>query len=234
MPGDTIAPPRVQVKPRRKNLTGPARDGQYGEERTAAVDLEGISRRLQPHSDPDPLSRFEKAAVVVPLAERPEGLAVLLERRSPALRQSPGEVGFPGGRVESGENPLAAALRELEEELGIAGSQVRHLGPLPVFMRRRGELVYPFVCALDGGLDIRTSGEVAEAFWLPLERLRRHGFRRAELLEEYRLSRDFPSRLLPEGRWRRRARRPVPYHLFEGRVIWGLTAEILEELLRFL
>jgi coenzyme A diphosphatase NUDT7 len=215
-------------------LTGRERDGQYGEERPAAVDLESISRRLKPDADPDPLSRFEKAGVVVPLAERPEGLAVLLEQRSPKLRQSPGEVGFPGGRVEPGENPLAAALRELEEELGIAGSQVRHLGPLPVFMRRRGELVYPFVCALNGDLEIRTGEEVAEAFWFPLEHLSRGGFRHAELIEDYRLSRDFPSRLLHGRRWRRRARRPMPYHLFEGRVIWGLTAEILAELLRFL
>ena len=85
---------------------------------------------MKPDADPDPLSRFEKAAVMVPLAERPEGLAVLLERRSPALRQSPGEVGFPGGRLEAGEDALAAALRELEEELGIAAAEVRLLGPL--------------------------------------------------------------------------------------------------------
>jgi 8-oxo-dGTP pyrophosphatase MutT (NUDIX family) len=198
------------------------------------VDFEGLSRRLEPEAHPDPLSRFEKAAVMVPLAERTEGLAVLMERRSPALRQSPGEVGFPGGRLEAGESPLTAAFRELEEELGIAGGQVRLLGPLPVFMRRRGELVYPFVCALNGAVAVSTGGEVAEAFWLPLEPLRREGFRHAELLEDYRLSRDFPSARLPGGSWRRRERRPMPYYLFQGRLIWGLSAEILETLLRFL
>jgi 8-oxo-dGTP pyrophosphatase MutT (NUDIX family) len=203
-------------------------------ERFDAVELEILSRRLQSGVSPDPLARFEKAAVVVPLAERPEGLAVLLELRSPALRQSPGEVSFPGGRLETGESPWEAALRELEEELGIETGRVRLLGPLPVHMRRRGELVYPFVCALDGNVALRTGQEVAEAFWLPLERLRREGFRHAEMLEDYRLSRDFPSRLLSGGRWRRKARRPMPYELYEGRLIWGLTAEILEELLRFL
>jgi hypothetical protein len=64
--------------------------------------------------------------------------------------------------------------------------------------------------------------------------LRREGFRHAELIEDYRLAGDFPSGALPQGRWRRRERRPMPYHLFEGRLVWGLTAEILEELLRFL
>jgi coenzyme A diphosphatase NUDT7 len=204
------------------------------EERSDAVELESLSRRLQAGESPDSLGRFEKAAVIVPLAERPEGLAVLLEQRSPDLRQSPGEVSFPGGGLEPGESPWEAALRELEEELGIEGARVRLLGPLPVHMRRRGELVYPFVCALEGNVALRTGREVAEAFWLPLQRLRREGFRHAQLLEDYRLSRDFPSRLLPGGRWRRKARRPMPYELFQGRLIWGLTAEILEELLRFL
>lgn len=198
------------------------------------MELESLSRRLQANGSPDPLARFERAAVVVPLAVRPEGPAVLLELRSSALRQSPGEVSFPGGRLEAGESPWAAALRELEEELGIDGGRVRLLGPLPAFMRRRGELVYPFVCALEGDVAPRTGQEVAEAFWLPLEHLRREGFRHAELLEDYRLSRDFPSRLLSGGSWRRRSRRPMPYELYEGRLIWGLTAEILEELLRFL
>jgi 8-oxo-dGTP pyrophosphatase MutT (NUDIX family) len=202
--------------------------------RPQTVELESLIRRLQRENGLDPLVRFEKAAVIVPLAERPEGLAVLLEQRSPALRQSPGEVGFPGGRLEPGESPWTAALRELEEELGIEGNQVRLLGSLPAFMRRRGELVYPFVCALDGGIAVYPGEEVAEAFWLPLEALKRTGFRHAELREDYRLSRDFPSQLLSGRRWRRKARRPVPYELFEGRLIWGLTAEILEELLRFL
>jgi len=202
--------------------------------RPNTVELESLSRRLQREAGLDPLARLEKAAVIVPLAARPEGLAVLLERRSPSLRQSPGEVGFPGGRLEPGESPWSAALRELEEELGIAGGRVRLLGPLPAFMRRRGELVYPFVCALDGGTAVHPGEEVAEAFWLPLEALKRTGFRHAELRENHRLSRDFPSRLLSGGRRRRKENRPVPYELFEGRLIWGLTAEILEELLRFL
>jgi len=193
-----------------------------------------LADRLKAPSGEDLWQRFRRAAVLVPLAERPEGVAVLLERRSEALRQSAGEVGLPGGRVEEGESAWEAGVRELEEELGIERERVRLLGELPVFERGRGELIFPFVCALEGELALRPSAEVAEAFWLPLELISADGFRYARIRESYSLSRDFPSRHLPGGRWRRQASRPTPYLLHEGRLIWGLTADILVELARLL
>ncbi len=194
--------------------------------------IEELARRLADSADP--FSRFLQAAVLVPLAERPGGPAVLLELRSPALARSPGEVGLPGGRLEPGEGAWEAGLRELEEELGIPPERVRRLGRLPVFERGRGELIHPFVAALQEPLELRPSAEVAEAFWLPLEALREPGFRKAEMREQARLGGGFPSRLLPGGRWRRQLRRPTPYLVHEGRLVWGLTAEILAALAIFL
>ena len=69
--------------------------------------------------------------------------------------------------------------------------------------------------------------EVAEVFTVPLEDLLSTEFKEARLIEEYRLSDDFPRRYLPEGDWTGRLERPVRYLLFEDRLIWGLSAGIL-------
>jgi coenzyme A diphosphatase NUDT7 len=171
---------------------------------------------------------FLRSAVIVPLQPRNGRIEILFELRSRNLRRSPGEVGFPGGRIEPGENPWQAALRELEEELGVPGGQVECLGRLAEQQRRRDELVVPFVARLPAGQELEPDDvEVAEVFTVPLEYLLRTDFKEARLIEEHRLSDDFPRKYLPGGEWIRRLERPVRYLLYEGRLIWGLSANIL-------
>jgi coenzyme A diphosphatase NUDT7 len=176
---------------------------------------------------------YERNAVIVPLLVGQGGAQILLQLRASHLRRSPGEVGFPGGRVEPGETPWQAALREIEEELGVPAQEVELLGCLPAQERRRGELVLPFVCRLaDPQRPQPRSEEVAGLFRVPVDVLRRRGFREARIIEEYSLSPDFPRHLLPGGDWSRRLTRPVYYQQHGQRLIWGLTAAILVDLLR--
>jgi coenzyme A diphosphatase NUDT7 len=176
---------------------------------------------------------YERHGVIVPLLEGQEGAEILLQLRASHLRRSPGEVGLPGGRVEPGETPWQAALREIEEELGVPAQEVELLGCLPAQERRRGELILPFVCRLaDPERPEARSEEVAELFRLPMDLLRRRGFQQAQIIEKHTLSPDFPRHLLPGGNWSRRLTRPVYYLEYGQWLIWGLTAAILVDLLR--
>jgi 8-oxo-dGTP pyrophosphatase MutT (NUDIX family) len=171
---------------------------------------------------------FLRSAVVVPLLYRNGSVQIVLELRANHLRRSPGEVGFPGGRIEPGESPWEAALRELEEELGVVGDQVELLGRLPEQQRRREELIVPFVCRFAEDVELKPDGiEVAEVFTLPLDYMLRTGFQEARIIEEYSLSDDFPTQYLPSSSWRRSLTRPVHYLVYKKYLIWGLSANIL-------
>ena len=200
------------------------------------IDLEELRRRLgacHPRGDSD--GAWSRAAVVVPLRQRPEGMELLFELRPLHLSRSPGEVSFPGGRVEPGEGLVEAALRELEEELGVPASRVEVLGDLSTRQRRRGEFVHPFVCLLDPAAQIRLqAAEVEELFAVPLAALLSLPFGEARIVEEFSLSEDFPTQYLPGGAWRRREERPVHFFRYGGFFVWGLTAAIVRELLALL
>ena len=102
------------------------------------------------------------AAVLIPVVMRDEGLSVLLTRRSPRLRHHGGQISFPGGRQDPGdENLIATALRETEEELGIPARLIEVIGTLnPLNTVSRFEVLpvlglldgnYPLILSPDGG-----------------------------------------------------------------------------------
>jgi 8-oxo-dGTP pyrophosphatase MutT (NUDIX family) len=118
-------------------------------------------------------ARMVAAAVLVPLVERDEGFSVLLTERSAALKDHPGQISFPGGRIEAGDaSPWDAALREAQEEIGLRREWVSFAGYLPDHPILTGFRVTPVVgfvvphhrLALD-------AGEVHDAFEVPLQYL---------------------------------------------------------------
>ena len=126
---------------------------------------------LDPGLTPAPDAAAPKpAAVLVAAVPGPEGARLLFIERASGLRAHAGQIAFPGGRMEAGdESPLATALREAEEEIGLPPEAVRPLGFLDVYQTGTGYRIVPVVAVVERPFEQRLCAlEVADAFEAPL------------------------------------------------------------------
>ncbi len=153
------------------------------------------------------------AAVLVPVVDRPEP-TVLLTQRAQHLPDHAGQVSFPGGKIDQGDDsPLASALREAEEEIGLDRASVEPLGYLDLYMTTLGYRIVPTIARIKPGfkLTLNTS-EVDASFEVPLAFL-------MDQANVQRHSRD----------WQGMTRHYYAI-TFGERYIWGVTAGILRNL----
>jgi 8-oxo-dGTP pyrophosphatase MutT (NUDIX family) len=110
------------------------------------------------------------AAVLVPIVEHESGLTVLFTQRATHLKNHAGQISFPGGRVEPTDlNPLEAALRETEEEIGLGREHITFVGYLEPQLVLSGYWVTPVVAFVQPGFELRLdTREVESAFEVPL------------------------------------------------------------------
>jgi len=177
----------------------------------------------EPEVPEDLRERFpslRRAAVLVPIVERPSGLTMLLTQRTAHLSSHPGQVSFPGGGVEEGDgSPIETALREAEEEIGLDRRHVEIIGELPEHITATGFLVEPVVGLLKPPFELLAeSNEVAEIFEVPLSFL-------MDGMNHQRMSFELPNGV------GRRSFYAIPYERF---FIWGATAGILRNLFHLL
>ncbi|WP_374385958.1 CoA pyrophosphatase [Sandaracinobacter sp.] len=160
-----------------------------------------------------PSGMLVPAAVLVPIIRAPDP-RLLLTTRTSHLRNHAGQVAFPGGRIDTGDDgPVAAALREAQEEIGLEPSAVEVMGMGDVYQTGTGYSVQPVVGTIEPGLSLSPNPhEVADLFEVPLDFVL-----------------DRRNHLLREAEWKGRLRR---YYVieYEGRMIWGATAGMLVNL----
>jgi 8-oxo-dGTP pyrophosphatase MutT (NUDIX family) len=167
------------------------------------------------------------ASVLVPLLEREGGLTVLLTQRAEHLTDHPGQISFPGGRVEPHDSSaVETALREAEEEIGLTPASIEVLGMLPSYTTVTSYIVTPVVGIVQPGLTLRPDPlEVSEIFEVPLAFLMSPAHHRRHVVGEGSEAREVLSRP-----WVTQAADGSP----QTRFIWGATAAMLRNFYRFL
>lgn len=200
------------------------------------IDLTALKHTLRTRA-PGLMDAHRAYAVLVPLVEREGELCLLYEVRASTLRRQPGEVCFPGGRMEGSETPEECALRETREELAIPDRCVRLLGRLDFIAHRANFIMWPVLGVVDSAALERmvpSPAEVEEVFFVPLS----HLLETEPVEYAYELiptpAENFPYELIGiprDYKWQHGSEN-VPVYPWQGRAIWGLTGRITRNLVQ--
>lgn len=183
-------------------------------ERLRRLHAEGHAREIE-HRDETGFAGTElrSAAVLAAITAREDRPGFLLIHRPSNMRSHPGQVAFPGGKIDPGETPEEAALREAWEELGIHQRDVTVIGTSDIYCTGSGYAITPVIAVVPPDLQLNPSPtEVAAWFEAPVD---------------FVFDRD--NHVLHSGLWQGQERRYIEIMWQEHR-IWGVTAGIISNL----
>ncbi|NTW71478.1 MAG: CoA pyrophosphatase [Eubacteriaceae bacterium] len=183
------------------------------------------------------LSEKKFYAVLVPIIEVNSEPHLLFQVRSQTLNRQPGEISFPGGKIESGENPLQAALRETQEEMGIQKENIQIIGALDCLLNISNDLIYPFLGLLHKVQyeNIRYSiDEVSEIFTVPIDFFIQNKPEVYDMSYKVDVDGAFPFHKIKNGETyqNRTMTEPVYFYEYDNYIIWGLTAKITRNFIK--
>lgn len=194
--------------------------------------INGIKNDLKRHS-PEIFGpgKIMNSSVVLPLILRGDEYHILLELRSMKLNTQPGEVSFPGGKIESGEKPEDAAIREFSEELCTSSKNIEILGESDIYFAPARGIIHCFVAEVKENIDLNIKNdEVDELFTVPLSFFIKNPpkvFTNKVFIES---SENFPYKELGiEENYKFTSNTyELIYYKYDKYVIWGITASIIK------
>ncbi len=197
----------------------------------AIQSLSGRQAKILGHED------YFESAVILPLVEKDGQYWILFQKRAANIHQ-PGEISFPGGKIEPEDSsPQEAAIRETCEEIGLRPEDIQLIAPLDIMVSPLNTIVYPFLGEIiNFDLIQANPAEVAELFYVPLDFFLNCDPLYKPIALSMSAPEDFPFDMIPQGKaypfmkgiW------PQFFYVWGDRVIWGLTARILTHFLRLL
>ncbi len=174
-----------------------------------------------------------RSAVLIPLVQVDGEWHIALQVRSLSMRNQPGDISFPGGKIDTTDaTPLAAALRETQEELGVNPQTVEVIQSLSPYIASPSFVIYPFVGVIQYNEIVPSynKAEVEEVFTIPVKWLLEHEPYMHLVSVQPQPSSDFPFEKIMNGsdyKWGTRAIEEWFYD-YKDYTIWGLTARILK------
>ncbi len=174
---------------------------------------------------------FSKSAVAIPLCEEEKRLDIIFEVRALNLKHQPGDICFPGGKMEKGETPQDTAVRETMEELNLKREDVEVIGEMDYVVTPYNFIMYPFVCKVSKKNIIPSKSEVDHIFKVPLEFFMENTPLVYEMPVVSKPGKKFPYKLVVNGKnYKFRSGKITEYfYQYREYVIWGFTAYIVKK-----
>lgn len=202
------------------------------------MDIRQIEEKIKDRI-PRPIDIVHNFGVLIPLIEIDGEIHILYELRSHDMSTQPGEISFPGGKVEKGESYKQASIRETMEELNIERDNIEVLGQLDYFVSYSNITIYSFLGKLNGiNVDDLNpnKAEVDHVFTVPLKFFLENEPDIYYLNLKTDLNDEFPYNLIPNGRdykWRK-GRQTVMFYYYKDYIIWGFTAKMTKKLIEII
>lgn len=179
---------------------------------------------------PLPVDVKNRFSVMIPLIKRDGDIHLLFEKRAFTLRNQPGEISFPGGRIEKGESPREAAVRETAEELLISEREIEIYSEGDFVVNPYAAIIYTFVGEIKKDFDkiSPSEDEVEKVFTVPLSYFLKTKPKSYKINLRVERNKEFPYHLIPNGvNYKfKRGREEVLFYEYEDEIIWGFTAKM--------